>query len=70
MNVLILPGGPTVGELAGVGVRRVSTGSLLAAAAYGALVEAANVLRTDGVPPPSDNQVSRASLSAAFDDVG
>jgi 2-methylisocitrate lyase-like PEP mutase family enzyme len=67
LNVLILPGGPTVAELAGVGVRRVSTGSLLAAAAYGALVESANVLRTDGVPPPSDRQVSRASLSAAFD---
>jgi 2-methylisocitrate lyase-like PEP mutase family enzyme len=67
LNVLILPGGPTVAELAGVGVRRVSTGSLLAAAAYGALVESANALRTDGVPPPSDRQVSRASLSAAFD---
>jgi 2-methylisocitrate lyase-like PEP mutase family enzyme len=67
LNVLILPGGPTVAELAGVGVRRVSTGSLLAAAAYGALVESANVLRTDGVPPPSDRQISRASLSAAFD---
>jgi 2-methylisocitrate lyase-like PEP mutase family enzyme len=67
LNVLILPGGPTVTELAGVGVRRVSTGSLLAAAAYGALVESANVLRTDGVPPSSDRQVSRASLSAAFD---
>ena len=48
LNVLILPGGPTVGELAGIGVRRVSTGSLLAARAYGALVEAANVLRDAG----------------------
>ena len=44
LNVLVLPGGPTVAELADVGVRRVSTGSLLAARAYGALVEAANVL--------------------------
>ena len=48
LNVLILPGGPTVAELARVGVRRVSTGSLLAARAYGALVEAATALRDDG----------------------
>ena len=36
VNVLALPGGPSVGELAAAGVRRVSTGSLLAGAAYGA----------------------------------
>ena len=67
LNVLVLPGGPTVGELAGVGVRRVSTGSLLAARAYGALVEAANALLADGLAPPSSGLVSRATLSAAFD---
>ncbi len=67
LNVLVLPGGPTVAELAGVGVRRVSTGSLLAAVAYGALVEAANVLRDDGASPPTDDLVSRSALGAAFD---
>jgi 2-methylisocitrate lyase-like PEP mutase family enzyme len=67
LNVLILPGGPTVAELAGAGVRRVSTGSLLAARAYGALVEAANVLRDQGTPPASDALVSRAALGAALD---
>jgi 2-methylisocitrate lyase-like PEP mutase family enzyme len=67
LNVLILPGGPTVGELAGVGVRRVSTGSLLAARAYGALVEAVNALLADGIAPPSGGLVARATLSAAFD---
>jgi 2-methylisocitrate lyase-like PEP mutase family enzyme len=67
LNVLILPGGPTVAELAGVGVRRVSTGSLLAAHAYGALVEAASALRADGVAPPSSGLVSRETLRAAFD---
>jgi 2-methylisocitrate lyase-like PEP mutase family enzyme len=67
LNVLILPGGPTVGELAGVGVRRISTGSLIAARAYGALIEAANALRTDGTAPPSDELVPRESLRAAFD---
>ena len=67
LNVLVLPGGPTVAELAGVGVRRVSTGSLVAAAAYGALIEAANVLRDDGTAPPSSALVSSEALSAAFD---
>jgi 2-methylisocitrate lyase-like PEP mutase family enzyme len=67
LNVLILPGGPTVAELAGVGVRRISTGSLLAARAYGALVEAANVLRDDGTPPASSAMITRAALGAAFD---
>jgi 2-methylisocitrate lyase-like PEP mutase family enzyme len=67
LNVLILPGGPTVAELAGVGVRRVSTGSLLAAGAYGALVEAANTLLAEGTPPPANALISRASLGAAFD---
>jgi 2-methylisocitrate lyase-like PEP mutase family enzyme len=67
LNVLILPGGPTVAELARVGVRRVSTGSLLAARAYGALVEAATELRDEGTAPSSNGLVSRDALSAAFD---
>jgi 2-methylisocitrate lyase-like PEP mutase family enzyme len=67
LNVLILPGGPTVAELAGVGVRRVSTGSLLAAHVYGALVEAAGALLAGGVAPPSSGLVSRETLRAAFD---
>jgi 2-methylisocitrate lyase-like PEP mutase family enzyme len=66
VNVLILPGGPTVAELAGVGVRRVSTGSLLAAHAYGALVESASALLADGVSPPSSGLVSRDVLRASF----
>ena len=48
VNVLALPGGPTIGELAEVGVRRVSTGSLLTSAAYGALVAGARELRDEG----------------------
>ncbi|HEX8628491.1 MAG TPA: isocitrate lyase/phosphoenolpyruvate mutase family protein, partial [Catenuloplanes sp.] len=48
VNVLALPGGPSVGELAAVGVRRVSTGGALARAAYGALRSAADELRTTG----------------------
>jgi 2-methylisocitrate lyase-like PEP mutase family enzyme len=48
VNVLALPGGPSVPELAGAGVRRVSTGGALAWAAYGALVDAAHELRAAG----------------------
>jgi 2-methylisocitrate lyase-like PEP mutase family enzyme len=66
VNVLVLPGGPTVAELAKAGVRRVSTGSLLAARSYGALVEAATTLITDGIAPPSSDLVSRETLRAAF----
>jgi 2-methylisocitrate lyase-like PEP mutase family enzyme len=44
LNVLALPGGPPVAELASAGVRRVSTGSLLAGAAYGAMLAGAREL--------------------------
>jgi 2-methylisocitrate lyase-like PEP mutase family enzyme len=67
VNVLLLPAGPTVAELEKVGVRRVSLGSLLAARAYGALVEAASALLADGIAPPSSGLVSRETLRAAFD---
>ena len=66
LNVLVLPGGPTVAQLAAVGVRRVSTGSLLAGRAYGALVQAANVLLRDGTAPPPSGLVSRETLRDAF----
>lgn len=48
VNVLALRHGPTVAELAGAGVRRVSTGGGLAWAAYGAMVRAATELRDAG----------------------
>ena len=48
VNILALPAGPSIGELAGVGVRRISTGSLLASAAYGALIAGARELREEG----------------------
>ncbi len=40
LNVIILPGGPTVPELFEAGAARVSTGSAMAVAAQDALVEA------------------------------
>ena len=48
VNVLALPGCPSVAELARVGVRRVSVGGAFAFAALGALVEAAIELRDSG----------------------
>ncbi len=48
VNVLNLPGGPIVSELAAAGVRRVSTGGAFAWSAYGALVRSAEELRDDG----------------------
>jgi 2-methylisocitrate lyase-like PEP mutase family enzyme len=48
LNVLLLPGMPPVTELEAIGVRRVSTGSGLASAAYGALLAAARELTEEG----------------------
>src|SRR5581483_8031665 len=48
VNVLALPGAPTVDELAAAGVGRVSVGSAFALVAMGALVDAATELREKG----------------------
>lgn len=48
VNVLVLPGCPSVPELADMGVARVSVGGAFAFAAYAALVESARELRGPG----------------------
>lgn len=48
VNVLALPGGPTVAEIGGAGGRRVSTGGSLASTAYGALMAGARELLESG----------------------
>ena len=48
VNVLALPNGPTVAELAEAGVRRISVGGAFAFAAYGALIEAAREFLDEG----------------------
>ncbi len=48
VNVLTWPGGPSVAELASIGVRRVSTGGAFAWAALGALAEAGRELLEHG----------------------
>lgn len=66
VNVLALPGGPSIQELASVGVRRVSTGSLLAAAAYGALVAGARELAGPGTSTYAEAGVPRDLLGDAL----
>jgi 2-methylisocitrate lyase-like PEP mutase family enzyme len=67
VNVLALPDGPTVAELASVGVRRVSTGGALAGAAYGALLQGARELLGEGTAGYAGGAPSREALRAAFD---
>ncbi len=48
VNVLALPGGPSVAEIGAAGGRRVSTGSSLASTAYGAMMAGARELLQSG----------------------
>jgi 2-methylisocitrate lyase-like PEP mutase family enzyme len=68
VNVLALPAGPTLAELASVGVRRVSTGSLLAGAAYAALLAGARELLEEGTSryaaPGLPDETRRAAFGA------
>jgi 2-methylisocitrate lyase-like PEP mutase family enzyme len=66
VNALAVPNGPTISELASVGVRRVSTGSWLAAAAYGALVTGARELAGSGTSRYTESAVPREELRAAL----
>ena len=68
VNVLALPAGPSIRELASVGVRRVSTGSLLAGAAYGALLAGARELLDGRVSHYAKGHVSRDALREALGD--
>ncbi|MGF1653244.1 MAG: isocitrate lyase/phosphoenolpyruvate mutase family protein [Actinomycetales bacterium] len=67
VNVLLLPAGPTVPELAALGVRRVSTGGWLARAAYGALARAARELRDEGTAGFLAEVLTEHDRAAAFD---
>jgi 2-methylisocitrate lyase-like PEP mutase family enzyme len=67
VNVIAGPGGPTVPELAEVGVRRISVGGGLAWAAMGALVEAATGLKDHGTCSWGElGKSGRAAAIAAF----
>ncbi len=66
VNVLLLPGGPTVAELGAVGVRRISTGSLLARIAMGAFADASQSLLDTGQLPPSPTLLPHSMAEKAF----
>jgi 2-methylisocitrate lyase-like PEP mutase family enzyme len=66
VNVLALPSAPPIPELARAGVRRVSTGGLLASVAYGALVSGARELRDEGTSRYAANRLSREAQQEAF----
>jgi 2-methylisocitrate lyase-like PEP mutase family enzyme len=68
VNVLILPGGPSVEQLAAAGVRRVSTGSLLSRISHGAMVAAAERLRDTGVISRSEPFLSTKLAVQALHD--
>jgi 2-methylisocitrate lyase-like PEP mutase family enzyme len=66
VNVLALRSGPSIPELAAVGVRRVSTGGALAWAAYGTLVIAARELQSEGTSTYTDRTLPADIRAAAF----
>ena len=67
VNVLAMRAGPSVAQLAALGVRRVSTGGHLARVAYGALLAAARELHGDGTYSYLDAAVSGGDLEAALE---
>ena len=66
VNVLAVPAAPAIPELERLGVRRVSTGSLLAGAAYGALVSGATELHDEGTCGYAAGRVPRDLVERAF----
>lgn len=66
VNVLALQPAPPVAELEAAGVRRISTGSLLAATAYGALAAGAQELLDAGTSSYAAGSVSRDLLGRAL----
>jgi 2-methylisocitrate lyase-like PEP mutase family enzyme len=66
VNVLAMRDGPSIPELAALGVRRVSTGGPLARAAYGALRRAAEELLGPGTSTYQDDALTGDDLERAF----
>jgi 2-methylisocitrate lyase-like PEP mutase family enzyme len=66
VNVLALRGVPAVSELESVGVRRVSTGGGLAAAAYAALIAGARELQDEGATSYAGGAALDETFRTAF----
>lgn len=67
INVLLRQGGPTVSELAEIGVRRISIGGAFAFVAYGALARAARELRESGTTSLFEGVLSEDDRRHAFE---
>jgi 2-methylisocitrate lyase-like PEP mutase family enzyme len=67
VSLLVVPGAPAVGELAELGVSRISVGGAIAVAAYGAAINAVVELRDQGTTGYWDlAAAARPVMSAAF----
>lgn len=66
LNVLMLPGGPSVADLTAWGVRRISLGSVLSSIAYGAFAQAAERLFAEGTLSPDNVYLPRKLERGAF----
>ena len=66
VNVLATPAVPPLPELAELGVRRISTGSLLAGVAYGALAAAARELQAGSTSTYAADRLTEDDKQAAF----
>ena len=67
VSVLITPDAPTIGELAALGVSRISVGGAIAAATYGFAVEAVKELQQKGTANYWDRAgAAREAMAASF----
>jgi 2-methylisocitrate lyase-like PEP mutase family enzyme len=66
VNILVGPGAPPVGQLAALGVARISTGSSLAAAAYAVAQRAAHELGGPGTYEALAGELAYGALNALF----
>ncbi len=66
VNVLLMPGGPTVQQLADLGVRRVSVGGSLASIAQGAVAQITRDLLAGGNYAPDTSFLPKALRDEAF----
>ena len=64
--MLAVAGAPSVADLAGLGVRRISTGGALAWAAYGSLRDAARELREAGTTTFRARSLTPDEIKNAF----
>jgi 2-methylisocitrate lyase-like PEP mutase family enzyme len=67
VSVLVTPDAPTVSQLAGLGVSRISVGGAIAAASYGFAVEAVRQLQEKGTPNYWEQAgAARSAMQASF----